>query len=118
MYQGQVLIRGSATTKVYSPWFERKGDKVIISGELIALDGSSPHFIMRLYTKSKETATDGTVISPTGTLIDLTTVGRASCEYATINELVRYGFEITGAAGDSITFRALPPVWFDAVQGP
>jgi len=33
-----------------------------------------------------------------------------------MNELVRYGFEVSGTAGDWVLFRMLPPVWFDSVK--
>jgi hypothetical protein len=122
MFQAQMLIRGAATTKVYSPWFPRGGDAVTITADLVAL-GGSPTLTVRVYTKASSTVGDGgTAVSPTGTLIALAAVGRASCEYnsgaaAGMNELVRYGYECSSAsAGDWVLFRMLPPVWFDAVK--
>jgi len=125
MFQAQMLIRGSATTKVYSPWFPRGGDSVIISADLVAFAGTTPTLTVRLYTRASEAVGDGgTAVTPSpiaGGTIVLTAAGRGSCEYASgastgLNELVRYGFECSGSAGDWVLFRVLPPVWYDAVK--
>ena len=116
MFQAQMLIVGAAnaTTKVYSPWFQKGGDNLRVSAELAAVNGAT--ITVKVYTKSADTTGDGTVVTPVSSNIALNAVGRDTKEYAGLNELVRYGFECSGATGDWALFRALPPVWFDSVK--
>jgi hypothetical protein len=116
MFQAQLLIVGAtnATTKVFSPWMERRGDNLRVSAELVAVNGAT--ITVKVYSKSKETPGDGTLVS--GTNIALNSTGRDTKEYTGLNELVRYGFECSGSTGDWALFRALSPVWFDSVKTP
>lgn len=117
MFQAQMLIAGAATTKVYSPWFEKKGDSARVSAELVAVNGAT--LTVKVYSKAKSTTGDGgTALTPVTSNIALNTAGRDTKEYTGLNELVRYGFECSGTAGSWALFRALPPVFFDAVLSP
>ena len=121
MFQAQMLIvgAGNTATKVYSPWFERKGDNLRVSAELVAVNGAT--VTVKVYSKAKTSTGDGgTAVAPTAghSNIALSAVGRDTTEYAGLNELVRYGFECSGDTDEWALFRALPPVFFDSVLTP
>ena len=109
MFQGQLLIRGSSDTKVYSPWMPRGGDYLRATAEYIAGNGD---LTVSVYTKNKEETGDGTAV--TGS-ISLTSAGRTTAEFTGLEELVRYEFTAGGSTSQWFLFRMLGPVWFDAV---
>lgn len=119
MFQAQMMLvgGGAATVKIYSPWFERNGDNLRVSAELVAVSGAT--ITVKVYSKASDATGDGTVVTPVSANIALNAVGRATEEYAGLNELVRYGFECSGSTANQwVLFRMLPPVWFDTVKGP
>src|SRR5262245_32959942 len=108
------MANGTAQAcNVYSPWFERRGDNLIATVDLIAINGSSGISI-GVYTKAKNTAGDGTQV---GSNFNQTTAGRNSATFTGgLNELVRFKFSPGATAGEWILFRMLPIVWFDTAK--
>jgi hypothetical protein len=116
IYQGMTL---------YSPWFPRGGDFVVVSAECVRLSGSEPSLKIELFHKNADEPGDGVNVdtgTPAKSLV-LNSVGRQSVDWkrsgtlSGLKELVRYRFTMTGGEGeipDSMLFRLLPPVWYDA----
>jgi len=122
MFESQKLVAKSAPYRVLSPWFPRGGDNVTLTLDLVELYGN-PRLTVRAFTKNSEDPGDGTdADSVTPTMIAAGSPGQVSASWeGKVGELVRYEFEIehedvTGAPGDWVLFRMLPPVWFDDVH--
>lgn len=118
MIDGQLLMRG---TTVYSPWFPRQADRLIVTAELIAVEGAT--LSIALYTKNKDETGDGSDVD-TDTTISLSSTGFGTAEWKTeaamtgVEQLLRFRYAVTGAAaGDWALFRLLPAAWFDAIEG-
>lgn len=122
MIDGTLIFQG---TTVYSPWFPRGGDFVVVTAELVAKSGSTPSLKIELYHKDSSDTGDGDNVDSAGTPknITLTTVGRTSTDWAAsgtisgFKELVRYKFTMSGSGGnDWSLYRLLPPQWYDTVD--
>lgn len=119
MFEAQYLFNNES---VYSPWFPRRGDNVLVTLDLIAISGGK--LDVQLFTKNTEEAGDGTDSDGGGaTIIDTSAIGRTTLEWQSsaltpgLLELCRYKFSWnSGAAGSRALFRMLPPVWFDTVK--
>ena len=124
MFEAQILIVGAEDTSVFSPWFPRQGDNFKATLDLVAVSGDSHSLKVEVFTKNGEDTGDGVNADNGATPqnITRTTVGRSSATWKSdsltpgLEELVRYKFTASGTQGDSVTFRMLPPVWFDDVR--
>jgi hypothetical protein len=119
MIDATLLMTGST---VYSPWFPRQADMLLVTAELVAVDGAS--LTVKLYTKNASDTGDGNPVD-TGTSIVLSSVGRSTAEWETkasqegVEQLLRFRYEVTGeASSDWALFRLLPASWFDALTVP
>ncbi len=111
MFVAQLLIEKSATYSIFSPWFPRQGDNMIVTADVAELDGGS--FTLQVFTKDSETPGDGTQVGSDKTV---NAAGQASETITGLNELVRYKYNVDNTqSGDWILFRMLPPVWYDTV---
>ena len=112
MFEAQMLFKGCT---VYSPWFPRRGDNVIITLDFIARSGTT--VAVSLFTKNTEDPGDGGLVAG-GPVISTTSLTQTPyTQTGELLELVRYQFEVTGTnAYDWALFRMLPPVWFDTVK--
>jgi hypothetical protein len=116
MFEAQI-IRGGM--EIYSPWFERRGDYVRATLEVVDLSASG--MTMQVFTKNTEDTSNG-VDADSGTIITLTAAGRTTAEWGPagdlgLKELVRYKFvSLDEEEADWTLFRTLAPVWFDAVK--
>jgi len=121
MFDAQLLFPGASPgtgIKVYSPWFPRQGDSLRATAELVHVNGAT--LKVTVFSKNTEDTGDGTN-ADAGTTITLAAAGRTTAEWtsgtATLKELVRYRFEVTGTlVSDWVLFRMLAPVWFDSVR--
>jgi hypothetical protein len=121
MFDAQLLFPGSSPAtgiKVYSPWFPRQGDSLRATAEMVHVNGAT--LKVTVFTKNPEDTGDGTN-ADAGTTITLAAAGRSTAEWtsgtATLKELVRYRFEVTGTlVSDWVLFRMLAPVWFDTAK--
>lgn len=113
MFQAQLLIRPSASDlSVFSPWFDRGGDHLRATVDVVALQGAT--LTVKVFTKNREDTGDGVEVE--GVSIVSTTVGRSAAEWDGLEELVRYEFTVGTASANWVLFRMLDPVWFDAVS--
>lgn len=124
MFDSQILIAKSTSYSVYSPWMSRGGDYLQATLNIVAI-GGSPTLTVEVFTKNSEDSGDGESSgsqSITGTAVGVSSAtwrsgaGGGGSSNATLEELVRYRFTISGSAGDWVAFRMVSPVWFDAVQ--
>jgi len=121
MFDAQLLFCGSVPgtgIMVYSPWFPGGGDSLRATAELVQVNGAT--LKVEVFTKNTEDTGDGTN-ADAATNITLAATGRTTAEWtsgtATLKELVRYRFKVTGAlVSDWVLFRMLAPVWFEAVK--
>lgn len=122
MFDSQLFFPGvgGAALSVYTPWFPRGGDNMIVTIDVTQRMASQ--LTIRVFTKNSEDTGDGTD-ADVGTSIVATATGRSSAEWtsgtATLKELVRYKYTVqsTGTgAGDWTLFRMLAPVWFDTTR--
>lgn len=121
MFDSQLLFCGSVPATgilVYSPWFPRKGDSLRATAELVQVNGGT--LKVEVFSKNTEDTGDGTN-ADAATNITLAATGRTTAEWtsgtATLKELVRYRFKVTGTVvSDWVLFRMLSPVWFDTVK--
>ena len=114
MFQGQILMGGTA---VYSPWFERKGDNVIFTYDLIAKNGSD--LLVTVFEKNHDQTAGEQVQNPSSpsTPFTVNTVGQASNDHENLKEMVRYKFEPSSSnASHWVLFRVLSPSWFDSAK--
>jgi len=111
MFQAQ-LLNGATNGAVYSPWFERQGDYLRATVEVVAMAGSTGVTVTVL-TKNKEDTGDGTAVSGS---IAQSSAGRGTTEFTTLKELVRFKFDPGTTSTSWVLFRMLPAVWFDAVK--
>jgi hypothetical protein len=118
MFEAQYLFYSDS---VYSPWFPRRGDNVLVTLDLIAISGGQ--LVVQLFTKNTENSGDGNDADVGGTTkIDTSTVGRTTVQWLStltpgLLELCRYKFSWDHAsAGARAFFRMLPPLWFDSVK--
>lgn len=111
MFEAQLLIDGtSRITKVYSPWYERRGDYLQYTAEFVAGAGTLE---VEVYTKSEEETGDGSLV--TGSQLQLSAGGLESKECTLLKELVRYEFTAGDASGEWVLLRIVGESWFDAV---
>ena len=115
MFEAQLVIAKSSAYEIFSPWFPRGGDRVIITAEAVEIGDADVE--VRLYTKSAEDEGSGSDVTSGTNFTIGGSVGRTSGTWgAELKDMVRYRFEVTGTqAGDWLLFRMLPPVWFDEV---
>lgn len=120
-YRAMLLEPG---TEAFSPWFERQGDYVRATVDIVAL-GAEGSLVVSLITKNRKDTGNGIEVDAEAVL-SASVPGRSGREWGPstgygLMELVRYKFS-TGEQRDDawILFRMLFPVWFDAVnaQGP
>ena len=114
-FQAVLLRRGAV---IYSPWMERRCDRLRATAELVMTSGDS--LTVDLFTKKPEMRGNGTLVD-SGTKIVLTTAGRQTKEWnpytgTGMAGLVRYRFTVgTSTALGTVIFRMLPPIWFDSL---
>jgi len=121
MFDAQLLFPGSVPATgimVYSPWFPKQGDSLRATAELVQVNGAT--LKVEAFSKNTEDTGDGTN-ADAATNITLAATGRTTAEWtsgtATLKELVRYRFKVTGTVvSDWVLFRMLAPVWFDSVK--
>lgn len=130
MIPGRTLAAGE---EVYTEWFPRGGDNIIMRAQAIDRSGSTLGCDIILFTKNEETTGDGTAVQEAGTSDPIKlSLGTTSTDVeglvfqsaATgpgankgLLQLVRYKISVTGgSAGDGkwLTVRLFPPVFFDA----
>lgn len=113
MYSAQYLMQKA---EVYSDWFERKGDNLLFTADLVAQ--YQGELTVRVYHKDLDDTSNGTAA---GSPIVLSSAMRGSSRALGLKELVRYKFVCvtTASSGqtdvDRVLFRMLSPVWFDKV---
>ena len=100
---------------IYTPWFPRRADHMIVSAQLIEFNNTLGVEIFG-FTKNRDEVGDGVqlVAQPS---ISLKAVGKVTEEWTALKELVRY--KIQGAStkdDDYYLFRLLPVTWYDAVD--
>lgn len=106
---------------VFSDWFPRGGDNMILRAEAIDRSPETPGLDLKIevWTKNADQNTDG---ASAGTGWDLTVgsgVGeliKESTSSTGLKELVRYKLSTTGT-GDWILARIFPPIFFDSARG-
>jgi hypothetical protein len=122
VFQAQLLI-GATSGTIYSPWFERRGDWLRATVEVITVVGSTG-ITVTVLTKDKDEVGDGTAITAASSDMAQTTAGRKTAEYGNassgnangIKQLVRYKYNPGTNNSEWVLFRMLPPVWFDATK--
>ncbi|MGE0143367.1 MAG: hypothetical protein AB7I19_17555 [Planctomycetota bacterium] len=124
MIDAQVLIATGTAYSLDGPWMSRGGDYLQATLNVVAI-GGSPTLKVEVRTKNSEDSGDGEssgsediTATAVGVLSDTwrSGSGGGGTSNATLKELVRYRFTISGTSGAWVAFRMLPPVWFDAVQ--
>jgi len=110
VFQAQYL---PASTAVYSPWMERKGDRVIFTVEVQYSIGSN-QLTVECFTKNKTETDDGAAATGSSVVISASNT-RTTTEYSALGELVRFKMSTNGT-GTGTLFRILPPVFFDLVR--
>lgn len=110
MFQAQYL---PASTAVYSPWMERKGDRVNFTVEVQYSIGSN-QLTVECFTKNKTETDDGAAATGSAVVISASNT-RTTTEYSALEELVRFKMATNGT-GTGTLFRILPPVFFDVVK--
>ena len=129
MFDSQTIqMYGTASVDLYSPWFPRGGDYGLFTLEVMAFGGTSPTITVTLIQKNTSDPGNGDPVPGNITTLTLSAVDRKTIDFKRgagstpffqgFEELVRYKFTLSGGA-DSVTswmtFRMLPPVWYDAV---
>lgn len=119
MFEAQYLFKDNL---VFSPWMERQGDLVQISGELVdatVAGAETTRVRVQVFTKNREEPGPGTQV---GGNLFLQYVGKSDwMEYSDLKELVRYRFRCNNGNGaaspdDHALFRMFKPLWFDEVE--
>lgn len=124
MFEAQRLFKDDS---VFSPWFPRGGDILIATVDVIDIPASGGTLTVKVFTKTADDPGDGDdAAGVAGTEISRTSAegaGQEDQEWVAesltpgLEDLVRYKFTFTAsAATDSVLFRMLAPVWFDAVS--
>lgn len=99
---------------VYTDWFPRGGDNLIIQLDVVQLQGAT--LKVQVVTRSADSTGDGTAL---GTASSFTSIGRqevkvASSDTAGLSDLVRLKIEVTGTAGSTWAhYRILDMIWYD-----
>jgi hypothetical protein len=122
MFDGQTLVVNNSTVYLFSPWFPRGGDFATFAAEVTVIGGTAAKLTISAYHKNADDQGDGTDVDAASN-IQFTATGRLSTTWPVqtsstakgFKQLVRYRykFESTGVA--YITYRMMPPVWFDNV---
>ena len=123
MFDAQILIAGSSSYSIYSPWFSRGGDNLRASAQILVGDAN---ISVHVFTKNSEDVGNGMDVN-SNVELSLTTPGSTvvtaewgpnttSGSAGGLEELVRYKYTVTGTAGTSALFRMLSPVWFDTIN--
>jgi hypothetical protein len=121
MFEAQMLFPGAVPATgimVYGPWFSKQGDSLRATVDIAQVNGAT--LKVEVFSKNTEDTGDGTN-ADAATNITSGATGRTTAEWtsgtATLKELVRYRFKVTGAVvSDWVLFRMLSPVWFDSVK--
>jgi len=121
VFDAQLLFCGSVPATgimVYSPWIPRGGDSLRATVDIVQVNGAT--LKIEVFSKNSEDTGDGTN-ADAATNISSGATGRSTAEWtsgtATLKELVRYRFKVTGATvSDWVLFRMLTPVWFNSVK--
>ena len=109
--------------EVYTDWFPRQGDGIILRLQAIDRKGSNIKSKIEVYTKNAEDTGAGTAISgweketdTPGTVYELIKVSDATGGGgAGLKEMVRLKVSTaSGSDGDWILARIFPPIFFDA----
>ena len=117
MFDAQLLMgKGTEAVSVYSPWFSRRGDSLIATLDIVALDGAFTTLTVDVFTKNSQDTGDGTNANALVSIVS-GSVGpsRATWE-GVLEEMVRYKFTLREAQPNWVLFRMLEPAWFDAVK--
>jgi hypothetical protein len=118
VFEAQYILTSSEDPgiTIYSPWFPRRGDRIIYTIDIV--DAIGAQITVKLFTKNSEDAGDGT--DTTNAIGPTNTIGRSDSEFTSgLLELVRYQFVVTADSAGTlgwVAFRMLPPVWFDAAS--
>jgi hypothetical protein len=112
MFDAQYVFKD---TTVYSPWFEREGDYLIVFGELLQVNGGTSKLEVFMYSKSAMESGDGAVsVSPR---LSISSVGSDDREYTDAQDLVRLRIRNPSTtSGDYILYRIIGMIWYDAVK--
>ena len=121
MFDAQLLFPGAVPATgimVYSPWFPRGADSFRATVDIVQVNGAT--LKIEVFSKNTEDTGDGTN-ADAATSISSAAAGRSTAEWtsgtATLKELVRYRFKVTGTAvSDWVLFRMLTPVWFNTAR--
>lgn len=120
MFEAQYLF-GNNT--VYSPWMSRSGDNMVVTVDLIAVNGTGMDVTIEVYQKNSEQTGDGFAFPNEGpgsltpeTVVEDTAGQQESGTFSGVMELVRYKITAGGTGSDYVLFRMLPIVWFDDVK--
>jgi hypothetical protein len=123
MIPGRIFFRDD---EVFTDWFPRGGDGIIVRGEAIDTNNTSIDLKVEPDTKSEDTTGVGTKIDAAGSSWDLAIDGnqrgkvleviKVSTSSVGMRELVRFRLSVinASAATDWISIRLFPPIFFDA----
>ena len=112
--------------EVYTDWFPRGGDGIIVRAEAIDNNNTSMDLKIEPYTKNDDTTGVGTKIDAASGTWDLALDGnqrgkiqeviKVSTASVGMKEMVRFRLSVinASAAGDWISIRLFPPIFFDA----
>jgi hypothetical protein len=115
MFDAQTLLSDGNPVIAFSPWMPRGGDNLRCLVDVLAIvdtGGGTGTLTVDLFHKNADDEGDGTA---NGSAITMTTTGRNPIkEWTAIKELVRFRFTFDTSMGTGwVTFRVLPPSWFD-----
>ncbi len=111
MFIGQLVVLSTGDEVIYTPWFPRSADNVILTYEEIE-NGTNVTPTVTVFTKRAEEA-GAEPGSSIGTFAQLSTTGIFQASVTNVSDLVRMKMSFTsGAKGGVYRYRFMNPVWY------
>jgi hypothetical protein len=118
MYDAQVLWApsGATTILVYTPWFVREADNMLVTLEVSRVNSDFSDLVLDVFHRASAATGDGAQASGS---LTLSAIGRDQQIWVGLLQFVRFRLTMvtSGGGGDGwAMYRILRPTWFDSVK--
>lgn len=106
------IVAAAGERRYYTPWFPRMADYALFAYEVVFSDMTNPLEVEMLTKNVEDSGSGGSALSDTFNQMGGTNIWQA--DVTDMCELVRFVVFVQGygSAGESVSFRFLPPTWY------